>query len=94
MAIEGVDGIYVGPFDLSLDMGIPGRFDRPEFVDALKRIEAACRAANKFSFIFSSTPEAAVSHIKLGYQAPTLGIDANMIVRSYQDALNKVKAEL
>lgn len=94
VAVEGVDGIYVGPFDLSLDMGIPGRFDRPEFIDALKRIEAACRAAGKFSFIFSSTPEAAVNHIKLGYQAPTLGIDAAMLINAYQDALKKVKAAL
>ena len=93
-AVDGVDGIYVGPFDLSLDMGIPGRFDRPEFQAALKRIEAACRAAGKYSFIFSSTPETAIAHVKLGYQAPTLGIDANMIVRSYRDALAHVKESI
>lgn len=30
-AVDGVDGIFVGPFDLSISMGIPGQFDAPEF---------------------------------------------------------------
>lgn len=29
VAIEGVDGIFIGPFDLSIALGIPGRFDEP-----------------------------------------------------------------
>ena len=31
MQIEGIDGIFIGPFDLSICMGIPGQFDAPEF---------------------------------------------------------------
>ena len=30
-AVDGVDGIFVGPFDLSISMGMPGQFDAPEF---------------------------------------------------------------
>ena len=34
--IEGVDGIFVGPNDLSVAMGIPGQFEHPDFLAALK----------------------------------------------------------
>ena len=34
-AVDGVDGIFVGPFDLSISMGIPGQFDAPEFQAAV-----------------------------------------------------------
>ena len=30
--LPGIDGIFVGPFDLSTAMGIPGQFDKPEFI--------------------------------------------------------------
>lgn len=43
-AVDGVDGIFVGPFDLSISMGMPGQFDAPEFQAAITRIVAACRA--------------------------------------------------
>lgn len=34
----GVDGFIIGPYDLSCSMGIPGEFERPEFVLALRKI--------------------------------------------------------
>lgn len=34
----GVDGFIIGPYDLSCSMGIPGEFERPEFVAAMNRI--------------------------------------------------------
>jgi 2-keto-3-deoxy-L-rhamnonate aldolase RhmA len=37
-AVSGVDGFIIGPYDLSCSMGMPGEFDRPEFVAAMKRI--------------------------------------------------------
>ena len=42
-AMEGVDGIFIGPFDLSISMGIPGQFDHPDFVAALEK----CRKSAK-----------------------------------------------
>ena len=37
-ALPGVDGIFIGPFDLSISMGIPGQFDNPDFKAAMERI--------------------------------------------------------
>lgn len=42
-AIPGVDAIMVGPFDLSVSLGIPGEFESPVFWDAFDRMVAACK---------------------------------------------------
>jgi 2-dehydro-3-deoxyglucarate aldolase len=40
-AVQGVDGFIIGPYDLSCSMGMPGEFERPEFIAAMQRILAA-----------------------------------------------------
>lgn len=44
-AVPGVDLIIPAQFDLSVDLGVPGRFDAPEFVEAVEKIESAARSA-------------------------------------------------
>jgi 4-hydroxy-2-oxoheptanedioate aldolase len=46
-AMEGVDGLYLGPGDLSVDMGVPGRWDAPVLLDAIRTTAAACRKHGK-----------------------------------------------
>jgi 2-keto-3-deoxy-L-rhamnonate aldolase RhmA len=42
-AVPGVDAIMVGPFDLSISLGIPGEFDSPVFWKAFDRMVSACQ---------------------------------------------------
>ena len=44
---EGIDGIIVGPYDLSASMGIPGEFEKKEVKQALEKVKAACKKYNK-----------------------------------------------
>jgi 2-keto-3-deoxy-L-rhamnonate aldolase RhmA len=46
-AIEGVDCLWVGHFDLSVSLGIPGEFGHPSFTAAMDRIIAAAKKHNK-----------------------------------------------
>ena len=36
--VPGVDGLFIGPYDLSCSLGIPGQFERLEFIDAMAHI--------------------------------------------------------
>jgi len=49
LAVEGVDGVFIGPSDLAADMGMIGATDSPELQstinDLLKRIDASGKAA-------------------------------------------------
>lgn len=46
-AVDGVDCLWVGHFDLSASLGIPGEFEHPKFLAAIERVVAACRQHGK-----------------------------------------------
>jgi 2-dehydro-3-deoxyglucarate aldolase/4-hydroxy-2-oxoheptanedioate aldolase len=46
-AINGVDALWIGHFDMTVSMGIPGQFDHPKFKAAVKKIVAAGKKHNK-----------------------------------------------
>jgi 2-keto-3-deoxy-L-rhamnonate aldolase RhmA len=46
-AIDDVDALWVGHFDLSCSLGIPGQFDHPRFKDAIATVLAACKRRGK-----------------------------------------------
>lgn len=45
-AVDGVDFVFIAPFDLSTSLGVSGQFDSPLFTQAVKRVETAALAAN------------------------------------------------
>ena len=77
-AVDGVDGIFVGPFDLSISMGMPGQFDAPEFQAAITRIVAACHAAGKYCMFFTGTADGVVDPMQPAFSAFVFKIQANM----------------
>jgi len=66
-ALEGVDGIFLGPFDLSIAMGKPLQFNHPEFISAVERTVKAFRDAGKFCLTFTTTGEAARDAFEKGF---------------------------
>ena len=46
-AIDGIDALWIGQYDLTASLGIPGEFDHPDFQDATRRVVAACRREGK-----------------------------------------------
>jgi 4-hydroxy-2-oxoheptanedioate aldolase len=47
LAVDGVDGVFIGPFDLTADLGRPGDFTQPAYAEAVARIERAAAARDK-----------------------------------------------
>ncbi len=78
-AIDGVDAIFVGPFDLSIALDIPRQFADPKFVQALKRIVAACKAANKLCFTLGGSAEDSKAMFNLGFDGVLAG-DTSFLV--------------
>jgi 2-keto-3-deoxy-L-rhamnonate aldolase RhmA len=46
-AVPDVDLLFVGPADISQTMGVPGDFENPKCLDAIKRVADACARAGK-----------------------------------------------
>ncbi len=89
-AIDGVDGIFVGPFDLSVAMDMPLAFDRPEFKAALARILAACKAAGKPVMIYAGTEKDAKDDFAMGFDSVTYNQDGALLI----DVLKAAKAAI
>ena len=80
VSMAGVDGIFIGPFDLSISMGMPGDFENPQFHAALERILSACRAAGKPCLIFAGDGAGAAARFAQGYDAVAMGLDATLLI--------------
>ena len=90
-AVEGVDGIFIGPADLSAALGHLGKPAHPDvqhvIEDAIQRIRAWGRAAG-----ILTTDEALSRHyISLGCTFVAVGLDGNLLMRATQDLANKFK---
>jgi 2-keto-3-deoxy-L-rhamnonate aldolase RhmA len=48
-SVDGVDGLHLGQFDLTVSLGIPGQFDHADFHAALDRILGACHRYGRFA---------------------------------------------
>lgn len=91
VSLEGVDGIFIGPFDLSVSMGIPGEFDRPEFQEALQTIIGTCRKHHKICMKFTANAETAAADMALGVDAPVCNTDLGILINAGRDILKKLR---
>ncbi|HJD96673.1 HpcH/HpaI aldolase/citrate lyase family protein [Mailhella massiliensis] len=86
-ALEGIDGIFVGPYDLSVALGMPAKFQTQEFRDALSRVLRACRDNKKLAFLYVNTMDEARASFQQGYQGVAIGTDTAFLVKSIRAML-------
>jgi 4-hydroxy-2-oxoheptanedioate aldolase len=81
LAIDGVDGIYVGPRDLSLSLGCALDPHDPVLRPALERIWSACAAAGKPAGVHASDGATARLYRDCGCRLITVAVDAVAVGR-------------
>jgi 4-hydroxy-2-oxoheptanedioate aldolase len=82
LAVDGIDGIYVGPRDLSLSLGCALDPDDPVLRKELERIWAACARAGKPVGVHASDGATGRLYRENGCQLITLVVDAVAIARA------------
>jgi 4-hydroxy-2-oxoheptanedioate aldolase len=92
LAVDGVDGVYVGPGDLSLSLGCQLDPDDPVLDRALRRIWAACAAAGKPVGVHASDGVTARRYREAGCTLVTTAVDATAITRDTAAQLSMVQA--
>jgi len=77
--VDGVDVLFVGPLDLSFSLGVPGRFEDPEFREALGQVADAARRAGVCAGILLPRAEDAEFYLDLGYRFIGIGSDGGWL---------------
>ena len=94
MSTPNLDGIYIGPADLSLAIGAKPGFDNPEGSPTYAEMENILKHAKKNNIvagIHNVTPEYAEKMIKIGFQFVTVGSDLKFMAVSSNKAVNYFK---
>jgi 2-keto-3-deoxy-L-rhamnonate aldolase RhmA len=72
-ATDGIDVVWLGYYDLTTSMGIPGQFEHPDFLAAESRILSACKAHGKPAGIMVTSTAQARDAIEKGYRVVAFG---------------------
>jgi len=89
--VEGIDCLWVGHFDLTNSMGIPGQFDHPKYADAIKRVVDACDRHGKAPGFMPTTPAMAVDYIERGFRAIAYSGDLWLYQNALRAGLNEIR---
>ena len=89
-ALPGGDGIFVGPCDLSIALGVPLQFDHPLLTAAVERILKACRDNGKESYIFAGNMQDAVKWAAKGFDSVTYSLDASVFIQAFRAVLSAI----
>tara|TARA_B100001564_G_C20648791_1_gene675815 strand:+ start:1447 stop:2238 length:792 start_codon:yes stop_codon:yes gene_type:complete len=95
MTTPGLDGIYIGPADLSLAIGEKPAFDNPEGTPTYKQIVNILNHAKKnkvFAGLHNASPEYAKKMIDLGFSLVTVGSDQRYMSGGAKSAVSKLKS--
>ncbi len=92
LAEPGLDGVWIGPHDLSCSLGRPERYDTPEFLGACETIFRRARAAGVGAGIhFWGTPEEGARFLQLGANVLVHSADISLFQKHLRLELAAIK---
>lgn len=90
LAVEGVDGIFIGPTDLSQSMGITGQFNNPELRRTIHSVIEKARLTDKWTGIFCLNAEDAAYWKAAGVRLLTIATEGMI----FAAALRSLKKQI
>lgn len=82
LSVNGIDVVYVGPYDLSQSLGLPGQVDNPRVVEEIIRIVGEIRKAGRFAGIYVDDAKTAARYKGIGVQFITVAVDVELFARA------------
>lgn len=82
LAVDGVDGVFIGPADLSADMGFAGNPRHPEVQAVIEKAIVQIRAAGKAPGILTADEILAKRYLELGALFVAVGVDTTLLARA------------
>lgn len=93
-AVDGVDVLFVGPGDLSTNLGAMGQPSAPHVQDAIASVLSAARAAGKAAGILAPNPADADRYLAAGFTMVAVGSDLGILARGTDEIIRRFCAQL
>ncbi len=96
LSVDGLDGVLIGPYDLSGSFGLVGQTDCEQVRKSITKVVSACKAHNKIAgqHIVDPNPQKVKDAIKQGYRFIPVGIDALYLIKSMQSTVENINKEI
>jgi 4-hydroxy-2-oxoheptanedioate aldolase len=91
VSVPHIDVIFLGPYDLSQSLGIPGQVRDPRVIDLMQKCVTTIRNAGKAAGTFADKPEIAKQWIDAGIQYMAIGVDVGIFLRACQALVKAVR---
>ena len=91
-AVDGIDVLWIGHFDLTNFMGIPAQFEHPRYLEAVKRVIAACDAAGKTAGIMAGSVADAQQALGQGFRIVAYSGDLWLYQLALREGLATIRA--
>ncbi|TNF88769.1 MAG: hypothetical protein JSU67_07315 [Gammaproteobacteria bacterium] len=89
--VDGIDAVFIGPYDLSASMGKTGEVGDAEVVAAIDRVKQACQQNNIALGYFGLDAASVQGYIEQGYHLICAGVDAGFVTAGATKILEDLK---
>lgn len=91
LEVEGIDGIFIGPYDLSASMSLTGQVSHHDVQSAIGHVKSKCRAKGLPWGIFGMEARGLAAQAGDGGTFLLCGVDAAILVGAYSEMLKELK---
>ena len=91
LSVPDIDVIFVGPYDLSQSLGIPGEVNNPLVTEKMKEVVLKCRENKVAVGTFADDVETAKSWVSLGVQYMAFSVDVGILYEASKQIIKKFK---
>ena len=91
LAIDGYEILFIGPYDLSQSLGIPGDVTNPKVLDEMEKIVKKAKSKGKIIGTFTDNDAMVAKWKSLGVQYISYSTDAGLFYDVASDRLDKLK---
>ncbi|PKB80233.1 MAG: hypothetical protein BZY88_09225 [SAR202 cluster bacterium Io17-Chloro-G9] len=91
LGVPGIDGIFVGPNDMSISLGFPDQYDRPEYQNTVKAIIDTAGARGIAVLVHHQTPELSTFWIGQGARFILHGTDRRALAEGFRTEFTRLR---
>ena len=89
--VEGIDAVFIGPYDLAASLGKMGRIDDPAVTDAIDHVTRTCQAAGIPLGYFGVSAAAIRPYMERGYTLIAAGVDTLFLAGAAKKLLDELR---